>query len=139
MQYYHKYLKYKSKYLSLKKNNLLGGYKNKESKYNNTMANQIKINFIFTFKNRPQEMADAFFDKNISEIDFMLKVFSIFSFTKSQLRDLIKISTLQYTDKEHALLFLLKRNGKYFFNVHVNHDPDTVFWRKFKNDYVKNM
>jgi hypothetical protein len=71
----------------------------------------------------------------ISEADLLEQIFH----QLTDLDQLYKLSILQYNcDKaEDALEWLIKRRGKFYFNIDINDDEDTKMWHDFKVKYIK--
>lgn len=95
------------------------------------------IEFIFTYTNIPQQIWRNHFDVNITEEEFLRQAFTKLGDDGKQL---CKISLCQHISKENNphlkyIEFLLKRNGKYFFNCDINKDDDTKKWSEFKEQY----
>lgn len=74
----------------------------------------IMVNVIYTYSHLPQQVADIKIRNDISEKYFLRKLLR--GMKKAEVEDLIKISTVQHTDYDNAVQFLLERNGKYFFD-----------------------
>lgn len=99
------------------------------------MLEKIRVQFIFTYYHKDQEMCELEFDPNITEKKFICKIFKEL---KEDVEDLWKISCCQFCKTENDLLpFLKERNGKYFFNYEINKDQDTKKWLKIKNNYCQ--
>lgn len=73
--------------------------------------------------------------KDIDEISFM-KV--IFRQLLKNVEKLEKLSIIQLNcTEENCCLWLSARDGKYYFNVDINDDPDTRSLNAFRNTYLK--
>lgn len=90
---------------------------------------ELIINVIYTYENRPQQMADIKVKSNITENTLLRKL--LHGMTKEEVRELVKISTMQYADEYTAIQHLLKRNGKYYF--------DEPKLKKWKANYISKM
>ena len=97
-----------------------------------------KFQVIFTFYQHEQEVLDFTVYKELNEEEFLYTLFDTFSNELDLLKDLCKLSCCQFVNKkEDAYGYILRRNGKYYFNPEVNQDDDTKNLRKMLNDYIR--
>ncbi len=75
--------------------------------------------------------------ENIDEKSLLKIIFQ----SLENLEKLEKLSICQLNcDRINWLEWLLKSNGKYYFNISVNNDEETLYWNNFRNeclDYIQ--
>lgn len=101
--------------------------------------NKVQFHLIFTFEENEQETVNSFITPaDISEIDWIRKIF-IFCLTSSdKIKDLVKISSCQYNaELLPHLTFLANCGGQYYFNADCNTDPVTAYWNQFRNSFLE--
>ena len=95
------------------------------------------IEIIYTYDDRPQEfqMMNLVDSSVLTEENFLIAVFT--SLGKDFGEHLIKLSLCHYTqtDDEESITWLMNRNGKFFFNININKDSDTLKWYNFKQNF----
>jgi hypothetical protein len=119
-----------------------------DNKANNDNSSQrsswSKFNVIVTFEKHDQEIYNVIVPHDISEDMFLLTIFNLLnSYGEQYVSDLIKISCcLMWNKSEVESLYfpwLLKRNGKFYFNTITNPDPDTVHLSHFKDKFIHQL
>lgn len=90
---------------------------------------------IATFENYEQDIFefDLINKDNIDENSFIIEVFRCIEHHD----DLTKLSICQFSKNNNFIDWLIKRNGKYYFNTDINEDDDTKYWNDFRNKYIK--
>jgi hypothetical protein len=92
----------------------------------------VKIEFIFTYKNKIQEIVLLTFNSKINERDFMIK---IFRFLGNGGKDLVQINCRQLdTTLDTMIPFLRMMDGQYFFSKGVD-NPHIKKWTDFQTEY----
>lgn len=86
----------------------------------------IKIEIIYTFKNKQQEIEIISVNNNITQKSFIKKILR--SLSKNECKNLIKISTLQFANRKTKIQWLFEE-PKYYFN--------DGYWNKFLKDFIK--
>jgi len=95
---------------------------------------------ICTFKDKEQIRFNLFLYENSDQITEELFIKKILDkLYINEIRSLIKLDCSQfYTDNCDLLYFINNRNGKFYFNSIENNDLDTIYWNKFKLNYISN-
>ena len=116
-----------------------------------------KLKFKFKFKIHKQNIMLAFqviatFEDDIEQDIFNFELQYLENIDEKSLLKIIfqslenlekleKLSIYQLNcDRENCLEWLLKSNGKYYFNISVNNDEETLYWNNFRNeclDYIQ--
>ncbi len=74
------------------------------------------------------------FDLDIKNIDEKSLLKIIFN-SLENLEKLEKLSICQLNcSRENCLKWLMKSNGKYYFNTDINDDEETLYWNNFRNE-----
>lgn len=94
------------------------------------------FNVILTFSSIEQHIFNIEINSKVTEEDFVNQIFDELS--RGEIVDLIKISICQMLDTE-IVDWLMKRNGKFYFNIEINKDNDTQKWYDFKINYLRNL
>lgn len=96
------------------------------------------FNIIFTFDNEPQQIFDALIGRCTRDDELLVHLFQLTEIDK--LPHLIKISTsMQFMPLSEYPEFLMKRNGKYYFNTDINSDEDTKLCNQIKQIYIEEV
>lgn len=97
----------------------------------------MRFNVITTYDIADQDIIDIDLSKDHYEDEEKFIKIILDCIDVSNVAELNKISVLQYTKKHSEVIkWLLKRNGKYYFNYDVNDDDDTKRWYEFKHNYL---
>ena len=100
---------------------------------NKKYSNKEYVDVIMTFESTSQMHFEIKVPHKLSEEDFI--GFIISTLDKDQLLDLIKISLcLYYAIGMHCYDYIFQTNGKYYFNINVNNDPETHKWNNYRNN-----
>jgi hypothetical protein len=95
----------------------------------------LSFHIISTFEDGEQDIFEFELKKleNIDEKSLLKIIFK----SLENLEKLEKLSICQLNStKENCLEWLLKTNGKYYFNINVNDDEETLHWNNFRNEYI---
>ena len=97
----------------------------------------MQYEIICTFNKYEQIVLTLYYNSDISEKNFINEIFNMLKI--NELKHLVKLSCCQlYTFSFTKLLpFIQKNNGKYYFNIDINKDPETKYWNDFRNEYLK--
>lgn len=92
------------------------------------------FNVIVTFAS--DDMEQFFMDLSLNDIPneegFVERIMS--ELAVHELENLVKLSVCHMLGKDEAPCeWLMARQGKFFFNVDVNSDPDTAKWNDVRN------
>jgi len=91
------------------------------------------INIILTFDYIPQEIYDVLIPICDTDSKFLKSIFK--TMCKEKLKTLVKISSCMEYEYDFPS-FLMKRDGKYYFNTNMNKDPDTRSNKDLKNAFI---
>ena len=97
--------------------------------------NLLYVEFINSYNNSEQDIGRCFLPHTENVEHFLTEFFSYFE--ADQIEDLYKISTCCYHCTNYPNM-LKERNGKFYFNIEVNKDIDTLFLSNLKDEYVLN-
>ena len=99
-------------------------------------SNKEYIDVIMTFGLASQMHFEIKVPHKLSEEEFI--GFIIKSLNKKKLMDLIKISLNLCMHKGiHCYDYIFQNNGKYYFNIDMNNDPETHKWNNYRNKLVE--
>lgn len=99
-------------------------------------AKKILIEVIYIYKSNDAQIARITVSNTISEVNLMKRMLK--GMTSKEVKNLVKLSTMQICDEKDAIKYLLQRNGKYYFDTIAN-DPDVTKWASWKKTYEKSI
>jgi hypothetical protein len=95
----------------------------------------IQTQIILTFSgNKGQKILEISYKKDVSEEEFISDIFK--NLSRNELENLVKISVCLMCLEQEAFPFILENNGKYYFNIDVNDDDETIKWYNYKTKYI---
>lgn len=98
----------------------------------------MRFQIIASFEELDQDIIDIDLTEDYyqNEARFLTIVFNCLD--ENSIKELVKFSVCHYPgDSDPQLLWLLDRQGKYYFNYGVNDDADTKRLYDFKNKYLE--